>query len=69
MTRPLWLWSLCTAILSVPGVAFACPYCAGRTGFTTATKLLVGALITLPYVIGWLVLRAVRRTSADLEPR
>ncbi len=61
-----WLLVL---VLAVPGVALACPYCAGRGGLPPATEALIGGLLLLPFAIGWTVLQAVRRTSADLDQR
>lgn len=62
-------WPLVALALGSPGVALACPYCAGRGGLPPATEALIGGLLLLPFGIGWVVLRAVKHTSADLEPR
>jgi hypothetical protein len=57
------------AVLATPAVAWACPFCAGRGGLTPTMGALIVGLVSLPYLIGWTVLKAVRRTSVDLEQR
>ncbi|MHB8417960.1 MAG: hypothetical protein ACYDCL_07780 [Myxococcales bacterium] len=58
---------LALAVLATPALALACPYCAGRGGLTPMLGALIAAIVSLPYFIGWAVIRAVKRTSADLE--
>ncbi|HUB09580.1 MAG TPA: hypothetical protein VMB50_21425 [Myxococcales bacterium] len=60
-------WPLALALLLTPALAFACPYCAGRGGLTATMGALIAGIVSLPYFIGWAVIRAVKRTSADLE--
>jgi hypothetical protein len=60
-------WLLAIGILLTPQLALACPYCAGRGGITPAMMALIGGILLLPYLIGWTVLHAVRRTAADLD--
>ncbi len=67
--KPGWLVSLSVAlgVVLTPQLALACPYCAGRGGITPAMMGLIGGILLLPYLIGWTVLRAVRRTASDLD--
>lgn len=58
---------LSIAVLLTPQLALACPYCAGRGGITPAMMALIGGILLLPYLIGWTVTWAVRRTASDLD--
>jgi hypothetical protein len=58
--------ALAIVVQLVPVIANACPYCAGRAGsHPWATAALIGSLISMPYIIGVVVLRAVRRLDDD----
>ena len=65
MKRLLSYAPLAIGICLVPQVALACPYCAGR-GISPALGALIGGLLLMPYLIGWTVIRFVRRISSDL---
>lgn len=60
-------WLLAAGVMLTPQLAMACPYCAGRGGITPSMMALIGGILLLPYLIGWTVLRAVRRTATDLD--
>ena len=54
-----------TALAVVPTAAWACPNCAVREGGGTASAVLMGAMIALPFGIAFAVIPAIRRVVAD----
>ena len=52
-----------SAIALYPAVAAACPVCAADSN-TTTLKVAAG-LIAFPYILGWIVIRAVRKVQRD----
>lgn len=57
----LGLGSLAGLLASLsPALASACPYCAGRSGGTTATGVVLTSFVLLPFLVTWLVYRVVR---------
>ncbi len=54
-------------VLMVPAVAWACPACVGQQDrFSFALKAL-GLMILFPFMVAWLVIRAIRNASRDDE--
>ena len=64
-----WLKNLSGLILTTlavaPSAAWACPYCAVREGGGTASTVLMGAMIALPFGIAFAVVPAIRRVVAE----
>ena len=64
-----WLQTLLgaslTAMALIPSAAWACPYCAVRQGGGTASTVLMGAMIALPFGIAFAVVPAIRRVVAE----
>jgi hypothetical protein len=52
---------LATAVVLAPGVALACPSCAGRDGPGLAALLAVGGMILVPYAVALVAVRVIRR--------
>jgi hypothetical protein len=52
--------------LLVPSLAMACPYCATK-GADHGTLYFIGSMILLPYVVGVVVIRAIRRLDSDSD--
>ena len=52
------------ALLS-PSLAWACPYCAVRDDAGNAGAMLLGAMITLPFLIVATVVPTLRRAAAE----
>jgi hypothetical protein len=43
-----------------PGIALACPYCAGRSGGGIANGIVIGCFVMLPFLVSWVVYRVIR---------
>ena len=55
-----------TAMLAVPSVALACPYCVTQNKDAgVAGVMLLGAMIALPFIIFVAVVPAIRRAAAE----
>ncbi|HEY0714967.1 MAG TPA: hypothetical protein VGF45_19965 [Polyangia bacterium] len=50
---------------SSPSVALACPSCATREGAGIGVFLLIGAMITVPYVVAAVTIRVMRRLERE----
>lgn len=50
--------------LAVPGVALACPACAGNSNGGVEKLVALGVMILLPFVVTTFVVRAIRNTTA-----
>ena len=59
-------WLFLVGQMAISGTAWACPYCASG-GVSKQVAVLMMGVIILPFVLSGLVLRAVLRTSSDLE--
>lgn len=63
---------LAVLVLLAPGLAQACPTCAAGQDAGLRGVALIGTMIGVPYVVGALAFRALRRidrrTRADLPP-
>ena len=55
--------ALGAAAVSAPAVALACPSCARESH--PGVYVLIGAMISVPYAVTVLVLRAIRRADAE----
>jgi hypothetical protein len=57
-----WPAGLAAGLLGIlaPGVALACPYCAGRAGGGIANGVVIGSFVMLPFLVSWVVYRVVR---------
>jgi hypothetical protein len=54
-------------LVFLPALAHACPACLGsQTSFTSTMKLLA-IFILFPFVVGGLVLRAIRNAQREME--
>ncbi len=58
---------LALALLLVPSVAAACPACLGQQSTFTTTLKLLGVMILFPFPVVYLVIRAIRKASRELE--
>jgi hypothetical protein len=56
---------LAAAMVLMPAAAWACPACATRSGYGSATALLIGGLIAAPYAVAVVVLKIIRRLDKD----
>jgi hypothetical protein len=54
-----------TAITLVPGLALACPYCAGRSQGGIWTNIVLGAFVFLPFLVSWTIYRIVKAHDAS----
>lgn len=64
MKRSLSFASVGSLVLAqlIPAISQACPACASRSdSHPWATAALIGSLISMPYIVGAVVVRAVRR--------
>lgn len=48
-----------------PGLALACPYCAGRAGGGIATGIVLASFVSLPFLMSWVVYRVVRAGARE----
>jgi hypothetical protein len=53
------------ALLGFPTSAFACPSCATREGAGIGVFLMIGAMITVPYLIALVTIRVMRRLERE----
>ena len=62
--------ALALAVTLAPALALACPYCVRDAGPLGA--LFIAGMIGAPYLIGWLAVRAIRRSdrlaAGEVEP-
>ena len=63
--RRVCVAALAVALLGLPSVALACPYCALRNGAAIEYSVLMGVMIAFPFVIFMAVLPVLRRASQD----
>jgi hypothetical protein len=57
------------ALVLLPELAYACPNCLGGQSSWSSTMKLLGIFILFPFLVGGLVLRAVRNAQRDpLDP-
>jgi hypothetical protein len=55
------------ALVLLPELAYACPACLGSQSSFNGTLKLLGVFILFPFLVGGLVLRAVRNAQRDQE--
>ena len=55
----------CGLVLLVPRLAEACPACSGKEPGGTARIAALGAMILLPFLIAFVVVRALRSSAAE----
>lgn len=69
-TRPIASLSA-SVVLAFPAVAAACPDCAGSPDASIVPVIVIGAFVTLPFLLAWGVVRLARRgeTVDVLTPR
>jgi hypothetical protein len=51
--------------LAAPMTAFACPYCAGNGGGSTARGVLLGAFVFFPFAVVAAIIRIIKAGSRD----
>lgn len=53
--------SVAAALASLsPALASACPYCAGRSGGSVVTGIVLASFVLLPFLVAWIVYRVIR---------
>jgi hypothetical protein len=61
-----------SAIVTIATPVLACPVCGANDGATWSTLALVGGMITIPYVVAAVAIKAIRRidnqTAAGAKP-
>ena len=57
-----WLIALAIVATSAPGLALACPACAGNSDGGMAKIAALGAMILFPFVITGFVVRTLRKS-------
>jgi hypothetical protein len=58
---------LFAVVLSWPAIALACPACARDN--SPWVSVLIGGMLSVPYLVSLVVVRAVRRADRDAEVR
>jgi hypothetical protein len=62
--RSLARWACALSLLLAAPPAWACPYCAGRSGpFGTGRTLLLIGILALPFALSAAVIRTVRTSE------
>jgi hypothetical protein len=51
-------------VLLVPSIAAACPVCAAGTNRGVSTLTTIACMIAIPYVVGLVAYKVIRRTDA-----
>jgi len=54
-------------VLLIADVAAACPMCAGREGGGIGYFIVLASMITLPFIVTFVVWQVIKRVSPDLE--
>jgi hypothetical protein len=54
-------------LVFLPALAHACPACLGSQTTFTSTMKLLGIFILFPFLVGALVLRAIRNAQREME--
>ena len=66
--KGLWLGRILGALVAfAPGVALACPYCAGRAQGGTSTYVVIAAFVLLPWLLSWAIYRVIRSGEPTLS--
>ena len=58
--------ALAVGLCLAPSAAFACPYCTTRGQIGPAQGLIIGALLSLPFLIGAAIVRFIRHHELEL---
>ncbi|HEY0706597.1 MAG TPA: hypothetical protein VGG33_07365 [Polyangia bacterium] len=65
----VWRFAIVTmalvVLLAVPTSALACPSCATREGAGIGVFVLIGAMITVPYLVALVTIRVMRRLERE----
>jgi hypothetical protein len=58
---------LVLVLVLLPAVAAACPACVGQQSTFSTTLKILGVMILFPFGVVYLVIRAIRNASKDVE--
>lgn len=69
MVRRLAFLAVIWAVLLVPGLAEACPQCAGRSAGSSLIPYLIGSLVLFPFGVVYVIHRIIKKAPPGVDPR